>query len=944
MARVKRCPACPRENPPTSPFCACGASLATVPLTEATVTARVEEANPVPTSGAALICPDPSCRHPNLAGSERCLRCNVALTERPAATPEPPDPTRRDPAPTGRDASPAPTRRDERPDDRAQPTLLRLPDALARRYRVVRQLLSQGAEADLLLIEPLTGDAQVVCKLYRPGLRPNTEVLSRIGASHPEHVVRILEHGETEGVSYEIMEWAERGSLRALFDQGACTPARAGQLLSELHAALSALHAQHILHRDLKPENLLVRSVEPLRIALTDFGIASVSETTLHFTTVHRTVRYAAPEAAAGVVSPASDYWSVGMILAEALTGRHPFAGLSERVIALRLSTHPVPLEGIDEPWLALCRGLLVRDPAQRWGKAEIERWLAQDRTLAVPVETDAPSVAGESRAGRPYRIQTKECWTGKDLAAQLAHHWTDGIKGLQRNLIAPWLRDELHDQDSVLLVMDLLEDASLTPDQRLLRLILHLAPEQSPVWKGMSVALCDLTALARRALQGEAECRDTLAEIWDLGVVPTLAQAGHPAHGELQNRWSEAVTSYRQGWEKAIAGGAPATAEPDLRTALAALLLAVSDADFAQTLRTQAESAKNDDATACSWYAALAEVDFGVTTDALIAAYLLPLATQTGKEERERADEEATQQAAEKAKTDAKERQQKRRTKALILAVLVVTLSVILAYYLHQQREEAQATQVLREQSDNMVFVKGGTFTMGSPPTEKGRHINEQQKSVTVNDFSIGKYEVTQGEWRAVKGEEYPQGGLADCTRRCCGDRCPVDQAQWTHVQDYIKKLNVLTGKHYRLPTEAEWEYACRSGGKPELYCGGSDLDQLAWYRGNSGNPLSFPVGQKAPNGLGLYDMSGNVPEWTCSEFTPHYDGSENRCARDDQDKVKTDVKWNGNTPNMKTRGVLAVRSAAVYSDRATMRSASRDGLGSDAGKGSVGFRLAHD
>lgn len=665
---------------------------------------------------------------------------------------QPPDPTRRDPAATRRDDTPAPTRRDAPPGAPADhPTpLLRLPEALARRYRLVRQLLTQGAEADLLLIEPAAGGDPVVCKLYRPGLRPNTEVLSRISASHPETVVRILEHGETEGISYEIMEWAEHGSLRALLDQGAFSPARAGQLLNELHAALGELHAQHILHRDLKPENLLVRCIDPLRIALTDFGIASVSETTLHFTSVHRTVRYAAPEAAAGVVSP-SDYWSVGMILAEALTGRHPFAGLSERVVALRLSTHPVPLEDLDEPWLTLCRGLLVRDPAHRWGKAEIDRWLAQDRTLTVPVETDAPRDTGGLRASHPYRIQGTECWTGKDLAAQLAQHWTDGVKGLQRNLIAPWLRDELHDQDSVLLVMDLLEDSLMTPDQRLLHLILHLAPEQPPVWKGMSLAVSDLTALARRALQGEAECRDALAEIWDLGVLPTLAQAGHTALGGLHNRWSEAVTSYGQGWEKAIAGGAPAAAEPDLRTALPALLLTVSDDDFVQALRDQAERKNTGVATACSWYPALAVLNPGVPAEAVILTLLFPIAAQTGRDERFQADE-ATKLKLYQNQLGRKKVTRKRWRGLGVLLLVLSGIGIFLgSYMLTEARTETRKEKALTEQTQQMVFVRGGTFVMGSPSTENDRRSNEHQHLVTVKDFNISKYEITEVQWDAI-------------------------------------------------------------------------------------------------------------------------------------------------------------------------------------------------
>jgi len=215
------------------------------------------------------------------------------------------------------------------------------------------------------------------------------------------------------------------------------------------------------------------------------------------------------------------------------------------------------------------------------------------------------------------------------------------------------------------------------------------------------------------------------------------------------------------------------------------------------------------------------------------------------------------------------------------------------------------------------MITIPAGNYLMGSP---FGFENIQPLHKVTINAFRLGRYEVTQKQWRDVMDK------LPSESKKC--DDCPVGHVSWEDVQDFIYRLNQKTwGKPYRLPSESEWEYACRSGGEVQTYCGGESFNNLGWHNQNSSG-RARPVGGKNPNRLGLYDMSGNVFEMVEDCYFDSYVGAPtNGVAR---------------TDNFCSEKVA--RGGSFFSSLFYLRSASRGVVNRSDQVDFVGFRLAQD
>jgi hypothetical protein len=656
---VRVCPVCDEENPPERARCRCGASLAGVDFSLPRVAAAAPEpvAAEAPSAAAPLaapasiVCPYADCAQPNPPGSERCVYCNRPLQ------------------PPAQVAGARP-----------------LPAALRDRYRILEVFPATGSEADILLVADTRSGGKAVAKLYRKGITPDFRLLAVLAQSVGDAVVRVLDCGVSDGTAYELLEYVPGGTLEDLMRAGPLPVSDIRRIVQEIADALAGIHAHHILHRDLKPENVLVRSVSPLTLALTDFGIASMSAATQHFTSVARTTKYAAPEVLTGVLDAKADWWSLGMIVLEAASGHHPFDGLTEQVMNHQLATRPIDVRGVyDDALRELCRGLLLRDPKRRWGMDEVSRWLAHDATLVVPADAE-----GAATSVRPYRFGKTEATTGGELALALARHWDEARRDLSRGQIARWIEQELHDYNLLRALRDVQETKGLSDDGKLLRFLMAAAPDLPPLWKGAPVTRAAVIETARKAVGGDDAASDWLDSLLRDDV---LACFGGDTLVSLDRGWREGWDAFAATWAgvqraeeqwrqapRDVGGGTHAVSFDDLafvsphrlplppqRAMNGAILLAIDDPAYVDALRGEVNAGLAKVTGWCPWFESLWERTQHDAMGVLAAHTLLPHAQEAAAEETRR--QSATAEARARLRDDVREALRERVADVLALS-----------------------------------------------------------------------------------------------------------------------------------------------------------------------------------------------------------------------------------------------------------------------------------
>lgn len=549
-----------------------------------------------------------------------------------------------------------------------------LPDALAERYVYEADIRSGSQAAVLLCTDRDTGES-VAIKLYLGDGIIDSSVIDTLSGGDERHVVPSrLER--VDGEQWEIMEYFPLGSLHEHLHDPDGAPRGASftrDFLTEMVDSIDYLHSRDIVHRDLKPGNVLVRSLAPLDLVIGDFGV-SIRTASTAAASVRGTWAYAPPEASFGDVSKTGDWWPVGVMTHELLTGRHPLAdpatGLlpPDRELRVLLGRGAVGASGMrDERWRMLLDGLMTIDAEKRWGAAQVRAWLAggsptvwRQKDFATGTQPIAAKIKPFVLGGTPYTDPAA-------LAEAMTRHWSeaseklagrgiDDLRGLLRETGTPPERiPEIADRGTPSFVMLAMQGAFLSG--------------AAPAFQGRTLDGSSLEEVAQAAQRGDERSAEWISELRRTRVLGEATR--YSPNADRLALADERLTQWWPDIDRRLAG---LEGDRDVKPLLARqrcalegrMLLAALDDDAAAQLRTDARRAGRTDAPVAAWAASLLsdtrEIDLGAVADTATAAVATVLLEPARAIEHDRraAEERAAAERARAAKEAAREEERR--------------------------------------------------------------------------------------------------------------------------------------------------------------------------------------------------------------------------------------------------------------------------------------------
>jgi serine/threonine protein kinase len=550
----------------------------------------------------------------------------------------------------------------------------------------------QGSEANTLLAQHGTHGTWRVVKGYRPGVPVRPEVVERVRGwgedeQRDRHLVGVeqFEVGtnalmEEESQWYEVQEYCEDGSVRDLVaTEGPALPTElVEEIVRQVAAAITYFHELGgLAHRDLKPDNVLIRSRGSLDVVLGDFNLAVLPMGSLAFASRSATPNYAAPELVANrEASTAMDYWSLGVMVHELLTGYTPLAGLARQAIENAASHgRVVDLEQItDRRWRQLCAGLLTVDRAHRWGAEELADWLGGGEPAVAEPAVSSRAAPGHGSAA-PYELLGWQCTSASELARALTcdkRHWDEGCKRLGRGDLLTWLRNNNFKQDLINHIQDL-DNAYPDINVRLFHFVLTLDPTLPPSYRGFDLSLTGLEGLTSDAQHAADNprrlARDIVHHLYTHQLLTVYGeQSETDSYIELDRRWHDNVNKFEAVQEYISQQLNTDDIPDDLRgRAIAVLLHTTLDDTAAEALRDRAHAATTHDAQQQPWFTKLGDPD----TTSLANCYAITVFADDAEATTAQQREEHRQ---EQEKRERLERQREERERRIHNGALVAT------------------------------------------------------------------------------------------------------------------------------------------------------------------------------------------------------------------------------------------------------------------------------